>query len=30
MQFSGSRSPLLILVLYMDVNYVDCRTAGLR
>ena len=30
MQFSGSRSPLLILVLYMYVNYVDCGTAGLR
>ena len=28
MQFSGSRSPLLILVLYMYINYVDCGTAG--
>ena len=27
MQFSGSRSPLLILALYMYVNYVDCGTA---
>ena len=24
---SGSRSPLLILLLYIDVNYVDCGTA---
>ena len=30
MQFSGSRSPLLILVLYMYVNYVDCGTAVAR
>ena len=27
MQFSGSRSPLLILVSYMYVNYADCGTA---
>ena len=28
MQFSGWRSPLLILVLYMYVNYVNCGTAA--
>ena len=28
--YSGSRSPLLSLVSYMYVNYVDCGTAGLR
>ena len=29
-QFSGPRSPLLILVSYMYINYVDCVTAVAR
>ena len=30
MQFSSSRSPLLILFSYMYVNYVDCGTVVAR